>query len=52
MSLLSTFDDDEVAAGVEEIRRRYPGERMEFKDRFAFVLGIASCDRQLSTGNR
>lgn len=42
MSLLSTFDDDEVTAGVEEIRRLYPGERVEFKDRFAFVLGIAS----------
>lgn len=39
MSLLSTFDDNEVAAGVEEIHRRYPGERIEFKDRFAFVLG-------------
>ncbi|MGA9693632.1 MAG: class I SAM-dependent methyltransferase [Pseudonocardiaceae bacterium] len=42
MSLLSTFDDEEVDAGVEEIRRRYPGGRVEFKDRFAFVLGIAS----------
>ncbi len=41
LSLLSTFDDEEVAAGVEEIRRRYPGERVEFRDRFAFVLGIA-----------
>lgn len=41
MSLLSTFDDDEIAAGVDEIRRRYPGERVEFKDRFAFVLGTA-----------
>lgn len=39
MSLLSTFDDNEVAAGIDEIRRRYPGERVEFKDRFAFVLG-------------
>jgi ubiquinone/menaquinone biosynthesis C-methylase UbiE len=42
LSLLSTFDDEEVAAGVEEIRRSYPGERVEFRDRFAFVLGIAS----------
>nr|MDQ3827243.1 class I SAM-dependent methyltransferase [Actinomycetota bacterium] len=42
MSLLSTFDDDEVAAGLEEIRRRHPGERVEFKDRFAFVLGTVS----------
>ncbi|HET9254148.1 MAG TPA: hypothetical protein VFO16_02970, partial [Pseudonocardiaceae bacterium] len=50
MSLLSTFDDDEVSAGVEEIRRRHPGERVEFRDRFAFVLGIASRDCQPSTG--
>jgi ubiquinone/menaquinone biosynthesis C-methylase UbiE len=42
LSLLSMFNDEEVAAGVEEIRHRYPGERVEFKDRFAFVLGIAS----------
>ncbi|MGH3547841.1 MAG: class I SAM-dependent methyltransferase [Pseudonocardiaceae bacterium] len=42
LSLLSTFDDEEVAAGVDEIRRRYPGARVEFRDRFAFVLGIAS----------
>jgi len=41
MSLLSTFDDDEIAAGVEEIRCRYSDERVEFKDRFAFVLGTA-----------
>ena len=42
LSLLSTFDDEEVTAGIEEIRHRYPGERVEFRDRFAFVLGIAS----------
>ncbi len=41
MSLLSTFGDDEIAAGVEEIQRRYSGKRVEFKDRFAFVLGTA-----------
>lgn len=52
MSLLSTFDDDEISAGAEEIRRCHPGERVEFKDRFAFVLGIASPDRQPSTGKR
>jgi ubiquinone/menaquinone biosynthesis C-methylase UbiE len=52
MSLLSTFDDDEISAGVEEIRRCHPGERVEFKDRFAFVLGITSPDRQPSTGKR
>ncbi|MDQ3760591.1 MAG: class I SAM-dependent methyltransferase [Actinomycetota bacterium] len=41
LSLLSLFDDEELVAGVEEIRRRYPGERVEFRDRFAFVLGVA-----------
>jgi ubiquinone/menaquinone biosynthesis C-methylase UbiE len=41
LSLLSTFDDEELTAGIEEIRRRYPCERVEFRDRFAFVLGIA-----------
>lgn len=40
LSLLSMFDDEELAAGVAEIRRRYPGERVEFMDRFAFVLGV------------
>jgi ubiquinone/menaquinone biosynthesis C-methylase UbiE len=42
LSLLSLFNDEELAAGVAEIRRRYPGERVEFRDRFAFVLGVAS----------
>ncbi|MGH3701386.1 MAG: class I SAM-dependent methyltransferase [Pseudonocardiaceae bacterium] len=42
LSLLSLFDDEELADGVAEIRRRYPGERVEFRDRFAFVLGVAS----------
>ncbi|MGH3853078.1 MAG: class I SAM-dependent methyltransferase [Pseudonocardiaceae bacterium] len=41
LSLLSIFDDEELAAGMAEIRRRHPGERVEFRDRFAFVLGIA-----------
>jgi ubiquinone/menaquinone biosynthesis C-methylase UbiE len=41
LSLLSTFSDEEIAAGMKEIRRRYPGERVEFRDRFAFVLGTA-----------
>lgn len=39
MSLLSEFDDTELAQGVEEIMERHPGERLEFHDRFAFVLG-------------
>jgi hypothetical protein len=42
LSLLSLFDDEELAAGVEEIRHRYPGQQVEFRDRFAFVLGTAS----------
>ncbi|MGH3827353.1 MAG: class I SAM-dependent methyltransferase [Pseudonocardiaceae bacterium] len=42
LSLLSMFDDEELAAGVAEIRCRYPGERIEFRDRFAFVVGVAS----------
>jgi ubiquinone/menaquinone biosynthesis C-methylase UbiE len=29
LSLLSTFDDEELAAGVEEIRRRYPAVVLE-----------------------
>lgn len=39
MSVLSTFDDAELAAGLEEMRTRYPGEELTFPDRFAFVLG-------------
>ncbi|MBV9139555.1 MAG: class I SAM-dependent methyltransferase [Pseudonocardiales bacterium] len=42
LSLLSIFNDEELAAGIAEIRRRYPGEWVEFRDRFAFVVGIAS----------
>jgi ubiquinone/menaquinone biosynthesis C-methylase UbiE len=39
MSLLSEFDDAELVRGIEEIKERHPGERLEFHDRFAFVLG-------------
>jgi ubiquinone/menaquinone biosynthesis C-methylase UbiE len=39
MSVLSTFSAEEVAAGVEEIRRRHPEQTLEFTDRFAFVSG-------------
>jgi 2-polyprenyl-3-methyl-5-hydroxy-6-metoxy-1,4-benzoquinol methylase len=42
MSLLSHFDDAQLAAGVEEIRQAHPGERVEFADRFAFILGTAA----------
>lgn len=41
MSLLSHFDDEQLDAGVAEIRRAHPGERVEFDDTFAFVLGTA-----------
>jgi hypothetical protein len=39
MSLLSSFDDERLEAGVAEIRRAHPGDEIEFEDRFAFVLG-------------
>lgn len=39
MSLLSSFDNDELEAGAAEIRAAYPGELIEFTDTFAFVLG-------------
>ena len=39
MSVLSSFSDAEVAAGLDEIAARYPQPRLEFTDRFAFVLG-------------
>jgi ubiquinone/menaquinone biosynthesis C-methylase UbiE len=39
MSLLSTFDDAEIDAGVAEIDARYPGPVLTFPDRLAFVLG-------------
>ena len=42
MSLLSAFDDEQLEAGVAEIRRAHPGERVEFTDTFAFVLGTAA----------
>ncbi|MFC4857781.1 class I SAM-dependent methyltransferase [Actinophytocola glycyrrhizae] len=40
MSVLSTFDDEQLAAGLAEMRsRNQPGE-LVFADRFAFVLGL------------
>jgi ubiquinone/menaquinone biosynthesis C-methylase UbiE len=41
MSLLSAFDDEQLEAGVAEIRRAHPGEQVAFTDTFAFVLGTA-----------
>jgi ubiquinone/menaquinone biosynthesis C-methylase UbiE len=42
MSLLSAFDDEQLEAGVAEIRAAHPEEELSFPDRFAFVLGVAS----------
>jgi ubiquinone/menaquinone biosynthesis C-methylase UbiE len=42
MSLLSSFDDDQIEAGIAEIDERYPGERLTFPDRFAFVRGVGA----------
>jgi hypothetical protein len=42
MSLLSAFDDEQLEAGVAEIRAAHPEEEVSFPDRFAFVLGTAS----------
>lgn len=40
MSVLSTFDDDDLAAGLDEMRARHPAGQLSFVDRFAFVLGV------------
>jgi SAM-dependent methyltransferase len=42
MSVLSTFSDQELAAGLEEIRDRHPEPTLRFTDRFAFVSGVSS----------
>lgn len=42
MSLLSYFDDAQLEAGVAEIQRAHPGERVEFTDTFTFILGTAA----------
>jgi ubiquinone/menaquinone biosynthesis C-methylase UbiE len=40
MSLLSSFDDEELHRGIAEIRSRYRSERLDFTDRHAFILGV------------
>lgn len=40
MSVLSAFTDEELAAGLAEMRERYPQGELRFVDRFAFVLGV------------
>jgi SAM-dependent methyltransferase len=42
MSLLAYFDDEHLEAGIAEIRRTHPGEKITFADTFAFVLGVAA----------
>lgn len=39
MSVLSSFDDEEIARGVDEIAARYTQPKLQFTDRFAFVSG-------------
>jgi hypothetical protein len=39
MSVLSTFDDEELTAGLEEMRTRNVAGELTFPDRFAFVFG-------------
>ncbi|HEY7486122.1 MAG TPA: methyltransferase [Streptosporangiaceae bacterium] len=40
MSVLSTFSQEEIAAGVEYISERYSEPQITYVDRFAFVRGI------------
>jgi ubiquinone/menaquinone biosynthesis C-methylase UbiE len=40
MSVLSTFTKEELAAGLDEMRERYPQRELHFVDRFAFISGI------------
>jgi ubiquinone/menaquinone biosynthesis C-methylase UbiE len=42
MSLLSRFSDEQLEAGIGEIRRAHPGDEIAFTDTLAFVLGTAS----------
>lgn len=37
MSLLASFTDAELERGVTEIQERFPGNRLEFADQFAFI---------------
>ena len=39
MSVLHSFSPEEIAAGQEEIRERYPEPVLDFVDRFAFICG-------------
>jgi hypothetical protein len=48
MSLLASFGDDELQAGIAEIDARYPGPQLEFEDRFAFILATAGGPERVS----
>ncbi|MGH3319657.1 MAG: class I SAM-dependent methyltransferase [Streptosporangiaceae bacterium] len=39
MSVLSTFSDEEMQAGLREMREQHPEPSLSFTDRFAFVYG-------------
>jgi 2-polyprenyl-3-methyl-5-hydroxy-6-metoxy-1,4-benzoquinol methylase len=39
MSLLSSFDDAKLEQGIAEMNSRYLGDRLDFVDRHAFILG-------------
>jgi SAM-dependent methyltransferase len=40
MSLLANFSNAELERGIAEINERYPGDQLDFQDRFAFIRGI------------
>lgn len=40
MSLLSSFSDAELERGIAEIDARHPDERLVYRDRQAFILGV------------
>ncbi len=42
MSLLSSFNDEQLEAGAAEIRAAHPEEEITFTDTLAFVLGRAA----------
>lgn len=39
MSVLSTFTDAKIEAGVKEIQARHPEPELSYNDRFTFILG-------------
>jgi SAM-dependent methyltransferase len=40
MSLLASFTDAELEDSINQIHKRYPGNHLEFADRFAFIRGV------------